>query len=413
MDPSREQENMAEQERERDWRKLESHFELKVFLTVLYSLILILGIVGNSITIHITQVLQRNGYLHKNVTDHMVSLACSDLLVLLIGMPVELYSAIWFPFSSASGNVACKIYNFLFEACSYATILNVTTLSFERYMAICHPFRYKALAHARTAHLILAAWLSSILVAVPLLISTGTQGHVVKPGGAPAQNLTFCTNLHEYWGIYRTSIFTAFILYLLVLGSVAFMCRSMIVVLRAPMITMDASGTSVSKHESAKVKASRKQTIIFLVLIVCALFVCWMPNQVRRLMTATKAKGGWSRSYLESYIKLHPVADTFFYLSSVLNPLLYNLSSRQFRTAFLQTLCCRLSIQHVNKRTVENNKASHASRHSLRPLLCKKSQHRNMQPSSRDAETLTPSAESSPAVQILNTPPPISSETET
>ncbi|KAF7709643.1 G-protein coupled receptor 39 [Silurus meridionalis] len=404
---------MADQERERDWRKLETNFEVKVFLTVLYSLILILGIIGNSITIHVTQVLQRNGYLQKKVTDHMVSLACSDLLVLLIGMPVELYSAIWFPFSSASGNVACKIYNFLFEACSYATILNVTSLSFERYMAICHPFRYKSLARARTVHLILAAWVTSVLIAVPLLITTGTQGHVVEPGRAPAQNLTFCTNLQEYWGMYRTSVFIAFILYLLVLGSVAFMCRSMIVVLRAPMITTDTSGNSVPKHESARVKSSRKQTIIFLVLIVCALFVCWMPNQVRRVMTAVKPKGTWSMSYLISYVKLHPVADTFFYLSSVLNPLLYNLSSRQFRSAFLQTLCCRLSIQHVNKKTVEKSKASHAPSHSLRPLLWKKTQLKATPPSSGDAETLTPSAESSPVVQILNTPPPASSETET
>lgn len=150
-----------------------------------------------------------------------------------------------------------------------------------------------------------------------------------------------------------------------------------------------------------------------LVLIVCALFVCWMPNQVRRLMTAAIPKSAWSMSYLVSYVKLHPVADTFFYLSSVLNPLLYNLSSRQFRTAFLQTLCCRLSIQHVNKRTVENSKASHASSHSLHPLLWKKSKYRNRQPSSKDAETLTPSAESSLVVQISNTPPPVSSETET
>lgn len=149
------------------------------------------------------------------------------------------------------------------------------------------------------------------------------------------------------------------------------------------------------------------------VLIVCALFVCWMPNQVRRLMTAAYPKNTWSNSYLVSYAKLHPVADTFFYLSSVLNPLLYNLSSRQFRTAFLQMLCCRLSIQHVNKRTVEKSKASHASSHSLRPLLWKKSQHRSTQPSSRQAETLTPSADSSPVVQILNTPPSVSSETET
>ncbi|XP_017547647.1 G-protein coupled receptor 39 [Pygocentrus nattereri] len=404
---------MGDQEGQRDWRKLESHFEVKVILTVLYSLILILGIVGNSITIHVTQVLQRNGYLQKNVTDHMVSLACSDLLVLLIGMPVELYSAIWFPFSSASGNISCKVYNFLFEACSYATILNVVTLSFERYMAICHPFRYKSLARARTAHLIIAAWLTSVLVAVPLLVATGTEGHVLEAGGAPAQNLTFCTSLRQHWGMYRASIFTAFILYLLVLGAVAFMCKSMIVVLKAPMATMGTSGPRaelrVPKHESARLKTSRKQTIVFLVLIVCALLVCWMPNQARRLMTAALPKSAWTKSYLEVYAVLQLVADIFFYLSSVLNPLLYNLSSHQFRTAFLQTLRCRLSIQHVNKRTLESSKVSRVSTHLLRPLL-HKSLRRNTPDSSRDTDSPIPSGQSSPAVQSLTI---TTSETET
>uniref|UniRef100_A0A3B1J0I6 G protein-coupled receptor 39 n=1 Tax=Astyanax mexicanus TaxID=7994 RepID=A0A3B1J0I6_ASTMX len=407
---------MAEREGEKDWHKLETFFEVKVFLTVLYSLILVLGIVGNSITIHVTQVLQKNGYLQKNVTDHMVSLACSDLLVLLIGMPVELYSAIWFPFTSASGNTSCKIYNFLFEACSYATILNVATLSFERYMAICHPFRYKSLARARTAHLIIGVWLTSVLVAVPLLVATGTEGHVLEPGGAPAQNLTFCTNLQQYWVMYRASVFSAFILYLVVLGSVAFMCKSMITVLKAPMTTVDTSGSRgelrVPKHESARVKASRKQTILFLVLIVCALLVCWMPNQARRLMTAAAPKSEWSRSYLASYAVLHIVADTFFYLSSVLNPLLYNLSSRQFRKAFLQTLCCRLSIQHVNKRTLDKSKASNASTHILRPLL-RKSLRRNAGSSSRNTDSPTTSGQNSPAVQNLTATLPIPSETET
>ncbi|RXN38716.1 G- coupled receptor 39-like protein [Labeo rohita] len=265
-----------EKNEEVDWKKLEPGHEVKIFLTVLYSLILVLGIVGNSLTIHVAQVLQRNGYLQKNVTDHMVSLACSDLLVLLIGMPAELYSAIWFPFSSSSGDASCKIYNFLFEACSYATILNVATLSFERYMAICHPFRYKALSGGRTVKLLLSAWICSALVALPLLVATGTERHVTKGLQGPAQNLTFCTNLSQHWVMYRTSIFMAFILYLLVLGGVAFMCRAMIAVLRAPMGTDESSPNGaerrVPKHESARVKASRKQTILFLGRTSFALF---------------------------------------------------------------------------------------------------------------------------------------------
>lgn len=357
---------------EKDWRELEPNYPVKIFLTVFYSLILLTGIVGNSVTIRVTQVLKRNGYLQKNVTDHMVSLACSDLLVLLIGMPVELYSATWFPFTSSSGNVACKIYNFLFEACSYATILNVATLSFERYVAICHPFRFKALGGKRTSALITFAWLVSVLVALPLLIATGTQGHIPYLADTPVQNLTFCTNLRERWVMYRSSLFAAFIVYMIVLICVAFMCRAMILVLRKPLGSVDASlnGTQVApKHESSKVKTARKQTIIFLGLIVGSLMVCWLPNQIRRLMMAAVPKSRWTTSYFRSYVTLHPVADTFFYLSSVLNPFLYNLSSRQFRDVFVQVLRCRLTIEHVNKRTVRSSKPPSAR--SIQPLLIK------------------------------------------
>ncbi|KAJ0006006.1 hypothetical protein NQD34_015900 [Periophthalmus magnuspinnatus] len=270
---------------EKDWRELEPNYSLKVFLTILYSLILVTGIVGNSITIRVTQILKRKGYLQKNVTNHMVSLACSDLLVLLIGMPVELYSAIWFPFSSTSGNASCKIYSFLFEACSYATILNVATLSFERYVAICHPFKFKALGGKRTSGLITFAWLVSVLVALPLLVATGTQGHIPIRQNTPAQNLTFCTNLRDKWVMFRASIFVAFLVYLIILVGVAFMCRAMIVVLRRPLSSVDREANAsyaAPKHESPKVKTARKQTIIFLGLIVGSLMVCWLPNQIHR-----------------------------------------------------------------------------------------------------------------------------------
>ncbi|XP_062287727.1 G-protein coupled receptor 39 [Scomber scombrus] len=365
-------EEEVEIEEKKDWKELEPNYPVKIFLTVFYSLILVIGIVGNSVTIRVTQLLKRNGYLQKNVTNHMVSLACSDLLVLLIGMPVELYSAIWNPFTTESGDASCKIYNFLFEACSYATILNVATLSFERYAAICHPFRYKAFGGKRTSGLIAFAWLVSVLVALPLLIATGMEGHIPYRSEIPDQNLTFCTNLREYWPMYQASIFVAFAIYMIVLVSVGFMCRAMILVLRKPMVSTDSSvnGTQrAPKHESTNMKMARKQTIIFLGLIVGSLMVCWLPNQIRRLMLAAVPKSKWTTVFFRSYIALHPVADSFFYLSSVINPFLYNLSSRQFREVFIQVLRCRLTIEHVNKRTVRSTPAGSAR--SLRPLLFK------------------------------------------
>ncbi|XP_071335938.1 G-protein coupled receptor 39 isoform X2 [Trachinotus anak] len=393
---------------EKDWSQLEPNYPLKIFLTVFYSLILVTGIVGNSVTIRVTQVLKQNGYLQKNVTDHMVSLACSDLLVLLIGMPVELYSAIWFPFTSASGNASCKIYNFLFEACSYATILNVATLSFERYVAICHPFRFKALGGKRTSALITFAWLVSVLVALPLLVATGTEGHIPFLADTPVQNLTFCTNLRERWVMYRVSLFVAFIVYMIVLVCVAFMCRAMILVLRRPVTSLDGTSNGpqrAAKHESSKVKMARKQTIVFLGLIVGSLMVCWLPNQIRRLMMAAVPKSRWTTSYFQSYITLHPVADSFFYLSSVINPFLYNLSSRQFREVFVQVLRCHLTIEHVNKRTLQYSHA--ASARSLRPLLIK-----SLRRSSAKRSTL-PQEKAPPTFTTFNSDSGFASKTQT
>ncbi|XP_033878713.1 G-protein coupled receptor 39-like [Acipenser ruthenus] len=369
--------------------EFEPKMAIKITMTVLYALILLTGIIGNSITIKVTQVLLKNGYLQKNVTDHMVSLACSDLLVLLLGMPVELYSVIWYPFTSASGNASCKIYNFLFEACSYATILNVATLSFERYIAICHPFKYKSFSGSRTVKLICFVWLTSVCVALPLLFTMGIEDPLEpfkKPSDLPAEkdlvtenpcikksNFTICTNLSSMWPVYQSSIFSAFIIYIVVLVSVTFMCREMTKILKGnrnePVNTKNGEIDMgfLPKHDSPQVKASRKQTIIFLGLIVGTLAGCWMPNQIRRIMSAARPKTEWTRAYFRGYITLLPIADTFFYLSSVVNPFLYNLSSRQFREVFMQVLRCRLTIEHINKRTLRRHK--NTTVHSARPLM--------------------------------------------
>ncbi|EHB12816.1 G-protein coupled receptor 39 [Heterocephalus glaber] len=84
-------------------------------------------------------------------------------------------------------------------------------------------------------------------------------------------------------------------------------------------------------------------------LIVVTLAVCWMPNQIRRIMAAAKPKYDWTKSYFRAYMILLPFSNTFFYLSSVVNPLLYNVSSLQFRRVFGQVLRCHLKLPHANQ----------------------------------------------------------------
>lgn len=368
---------------------------IKITLALIYIVIFVAGILGNSITIQTTKVLQKKGYLQKEVTDHMVSLACSDLLVILLGMPLEFVSVVWKPFSTPQGNLACKVYCFLFEACSYATVLHVATLSFERYIAICHPFKFKAASGpCKVKILITFVWVTSVLVALPLLFSMGTEypleiienyrGVVpCKPKGRHfvpeiKSNVTMCTSLSSRWRVFQSGIFTAFIVYVLVLVSVAFMCRNMMKALMThKQGTLAVKGDRASqnqylrKSDNSDGRSSRKQTIIFLGLIVATLAICWLPNQVRRIMAAARPKQSWTLPYFRAYITLLPIANTFFYLSSVVNPLLYNISSRQFREVFLQVLRCHLTLEHANKKkllTANSNSAASSGR-SRRPLI--------------------------------------------
>lgn len=261
-------------------RDFEVQLTVKISLTLLYGMILLAGIVGNSVTIQTTKVLRDKGYLQKGVTDHMISLACSDLLLLLLGMPVELYSVIWFPFSAA-GNVTCKVYCFLFEACSFATIFHVATLSFERYVAICHPFRFKRFSSTRAVRLMIGtAWLTAVGVALPLIFAMGAEYPLSPVSGRRSRcnvsaaslnaNRTLCTNLHSKWAAFQASIFSAFAVYIAVLGGVAFMCRKMMAILiatkKGTVTVKGPPGTNemTKSNASPEAASARKQTIVFL-----------------------------------------------------------------------------------------------------------------------------------------------------
>ncbi|XP_021551557.1 G-protein coupled receptor 39 [Neomonachus schauinslandi] len=365
---------------------------IKIALTLVYLAIFVVGILGNSVTIRVTQVLQKKGYLQKEVTDHMVSLACSDILVFLIGMPMQFYSIIWNPLTMPSHALSCKIHTFLFEACSYATLLHVLTLSFERYVAICHPFRYKAMSGPCQVKLLIGfVWVTSTLVALPLLFAKGVEYPLVKVPNHPGlscnhsrtrhheqpetSNMSICTNLSSRWTVFQSSIFSAFIIYLLVLVSVAFMCWSMMQVLkRSGQGTLARKGqlAQLQKSESEESRTARRQTIIFLRLIVVTLAVCWMPNQVRRIMAAAKPKHDWPKTYFRAYMILLPFSYTFFYLSSVINPLLYNVSSQQFRKVFCQVLRCHLTLPHANHSKhlgTHVTSAAASTRSARRPLI--------------------------------------------
>lgn len=148
----------------------------KVIVTVIYVALFAVGSLGNSITLYTLLAKRSLQNLQSTVHYHLASLAVSDLLILVLSMPIELYNFIWFHHPWVFGDAVCRGYYFLRDSCSYATVLNIASLSVERYMAICHPFKAKSImSRSRTKKLISAMWLASFALAAPMLFVMGLK----------------------------------------------------------------------------------------------------------------------------------------------------------------------------------------------------------------------------------------------
>ena len=148
----------------------------RVIVTVIYVALFAAGSLGNAITLYTLLTKKTLQNLQSTVHYHLASLAVSDLLILVLSMPIELYNFIWFHHPWVFGDALCRGYYFLRDSCSYATALNIASLSVERYMAICHPFKAKSImSRSRTKKLISAMWIASFALATPMLFVMGQK----------------------------------------------------------------------------------------------------------------------------------------------------------------------------------------------------------------------------------------------
>ncbi|KAH9493992.1 G-protein coupled receptor [Dermatophagoides farinae] len=163
-----------------------------ILMTIVYVAILITGVSGNLIT---CLVIARKRYLHTATNYYLFSLAVSDLLLLILGLPHDLV-LLWQKYPYVFSEWFCVIRGLSSELSTNASILTIIAFTIERYIAICHPLRsHTTLKLARVVKTIIIIWIISALCALPIAYEFGIV-QVLDDEGHPFPGSDQCAVKH-------------------------------------------------------------------------------------------------------------------------------------------------------------------------------------------------------------------------
>ncbi|XP_020738859.2 LOW QUALITY PROTEIN: neurotensin receptor type 2 [Odocoileus virginianus] len=334
----------------------------KVLFTALYSLIFALGTAGNALSVHV--VLKARAGPPGRLRCHVLSLALSALLLLLVGMPMDLYNFVWFHYPWVFGDLGCRAYYFVRELCAYATVLSVASLSAERCLAVCQPLRARSLLTPRkTRRLLSVVWAASLGLALPMAVIMGQKHELETAGGEPEPASRVCTVLvsHTTLQVFvQVNVLVSFVLPLALTAFLNGVTVSHLAALCSQVPSPPAAGSSapsrlelmskerktlplgdqaalVRRKDSRRIRGLRC-SIQVLRAIVAVYIVCWMPYHIRRLMYCYVPDERWTDKLYDFYHYFYMVTNTLFYISSAVTPVLYNAVSSSFRKLFLEAL---------------------------------------------------------------------------
>ena len=225
------------------------------------------GIVGNIVAI---LVLFRSSRIHKWKTFYRLvcALAVTDLFGIISTTPVVLLvyaNGIQF----IGGQPVCDYLAFMMVFAGIATLLIVTTMSFDRFVAVWHPYAYSStLTHKRIFVTLLLIWcIATMLGSLPIF---GFGHNILQYPG------TWC-----FFNFYSRQIVDSIfcILYSGVGLLVISLTTIMNILVSVKIRTTKRRPRKLSDHHYRTCRSNASQ-IIFLIAISVVFSICWLPLMV-------------------------------------------------------------------------------------------------------------------------------------
>ncbi|XP_007907774.1 galanin receptor 2b [Callorhinchus milii] len=297
-----------------------------ITVPVIFSLIFLLGTVGNGLVL---AVLLRNGQMSYSTTNlFILNLSIADLFFIIFCVPFQ--ATIYTLDGWVFGSFMCKVVHFFIYLTMYASSLTLAAVSVDRYLAIRYPLKSRDLRTARNAAGAIAViWALSIIFAGPYL----SYYQIVHYNGVP-----ICMPI---WEDRRRKIMdiSSFVFGYLI---------PMAILSLAYARTIKFLWTSVDPIETISESKKAKRKVTKMIIIVAALFcLCWLPHHLIIMWF-------WFGHFpfIKATYVFRIVAHCMSYANSCLNPIVYALISKHFRKRFKQVFACLLK----KKSKAVNNK---------------------------------------------------------
>ncbi|XP_051813403.1 chemerin-like receptor 1 [Acanthochromis polyacanthus] len=291
---------------------------LHIMSMIVYSLVFVLGVVGNGVVIWVT------GFKMKKTvnTVWILNLAVADFLFTAF-LPLKV-THLALDFHWPFGNFMCKLHTTVSLLNMFTSIYLLMVISVDRCVSVVWPVWAQNHRNIRKASWVsLGVWVVASILSVPYFVFRDTEVD-------PEDRFTFCFDNFALSDDYETPsvnqlrqsrnealVVVQFFLKFLIPFTVIVSCYAIII-------------HRLRRNRTLASQTSRPFKII--VAIIITFFVCWAPLHIMGLIHLVKFSSDEPNNKLEFVISVSiPIATNLAFLNSCLNPLLYVFMGQDFK----------------------------------------------------------------------------------
>ncbi|XP_065111866.1 trace amine-associated receptor 4-like [Paramisgurnus dabryanus] len=307
---------------------------VKVAMYAVMLLIILMTVFGNLlIIISISHFKQLQSPTHLIVQ----SLAVCDCLLGLLVMPYSMVRSVegcWF-----LGDVICKVHSSLDNTFCISSLLHLSLISIDRYLAICDPLRYKMRITNNTVTVFITlTWIFSFVYSFSIVFSgvtaVGLEAYVLQISCIGGCVLL----LNKEWGLPYVILF--FIIPGTIMSSLYIIIFN-VVRKHAKVLSEKVSVTTTGVNSQSSAHRERKAAKT-LALVMGVFLICWLP-----LALATAVD-----PFLNFVIPaiVYEALVWFSYFNTACDPLIYGFFYPCFQKAFktlISTYICGFNHSHT------------------------------------------------------------------